>query len=585
MMIPTRWGDTARLPRPRLRARLGGGRGPRPRPAHVHSGAGPDGLRARPGHRRRSTPPRRGGGRPGRSGSCSGRGVFERHPGLRYVDHRERGLVAARHRRAMDEKWVGGHNTRKFGDLFRERSSGSRASTSARNCFLGASTPGVARDRRPRRGSASATCCGATTSRTPRAPCPTPGSRSTTCSTTCPDDEAAPDPRPQRRRGLPASTSTALAPSVERIGPTHRRGPRMTGPDVDRGRDCASAPWLPDRIDTGDRRRPCVGLADAPQPGAARRRTPAGPGPHGHATASRSRSPTAGSSSPRPTSSLPARSGRSTTSAGTSSLYRTESGEPRTRRRPLPPPRRPPRGRRQGRGRVHRAARSTAGPSTATPASASTSPTAASERIPAKARVRSYPTVERNGLIWAWHHRRGGRPFYERPGGARARRPRVDRRRCCASSASPRRARRWPRTTTTSPTSSSSTAPTPSPRATSTSRAPTSDVTSAGLERETFGLGLGVAARPGRSDLRLLGHADRRGQRPRPLGLHRARGHRCAEPLEQFAEQFTSRRHPGHPDLGEQDLPAPPGAHEERGRASSPTATGPGSSTAIPSSC
>jgi nitrite reductase/ring-hydroxylating ferredoxin subunit len=42
-------------------------------------------------------------------------------------------------------------------------------------------------------------------------------------------------------------------------------------------------------------------------------------------------------------------------------------------------------------------------------------PYAPSERIPAKARLRSYPTIERNGMIWAWHHLEGGEPFYEIP--------------------------------------------------------------------------------------------------------------------------------------------------------------------------
>jgi nitrite reductase/ring-hydroxylating ferredoxin subunit len=37
------------------------------------------------------------------------------------------------------------------------------------------------------------------------------------------------------------------------------------------------------------------------------------------------------------------------------------------------------------------------------------------ERIPSQARVRAYPTVERNGMVWAWHHADGGEPFYEVP--------------------------------------------------------------------------------------------------------------------------------------------------------------------------
>lgn len=42
-------------------------------------------------------------------------------------------------------------------------------------------------------------------------------------------------------------------------------------------------------------------------------------------------------------------------------------------------------------------------------------PYGGSERIPAKASVRAYPTIERNGAIWAWHHLTGGEPFYDLP--------------------------------------------------------------------------------------------------------------------------------------------------------------------------
>ncbi len=37
------------------------------------------------------------------------------------------------------------------------------------------------------------------------------------------------------------------------------------------------------------------------------------------------------------------------------------------------------------------------------------------ERIPAKARIRPYPTIERGGAIWAWHDLTEGEPFYELP--------------------------------------------------------------------------------------------------------------------------------------------------------------------------
>lgn len=38
-----------------------------------------------------------------------------------------------------------------------------------------------------------------------------------------------------------------------------------------------------------------------------------------------------------------------------------------------------------------------------------------SERIPPKAHTRSYPTLERNHMIWAWYHAEGGEPFYDVP--------------------------------------------------------------------------------------------------------------------------------------------------------------------------
>jgi nitrite reductase/ring-hydroxylating ferredoxin subunit len=36
-------------------------------------------------------------------------------------------------------------------------------------------------------------------------------------------------------------------------------------------------------------------------------------------------------------------------------------------------------------------------------------------RIPPKAHARSYPTLERNHMIWAWYHAQGGEPFYDVP--------------------------------------------------------------------------------------------------------------------------------------------------------------------------
>ena len=37
------------------------------------------------------------------------------------------------------------------------------------------------------------------------------------------------------------------------------------------------------------------------------------------------------------------------------------------------------------------------------------------EHIPGRASMRAYPTIERNRMIWAWHHLEGGEPFYDVP--------------------------------------------------------------------------------------------------------------------------------------------------------------------------
>ncbi len=110
---------------------------------------------------------------------------------------------------------------------------------------------------------------------------------------------------------------------------------------------------------------------------------------------------------------------------------------------------------------------------------------------------------------------------------------------CSATSTSRRRARRWPRTTTTSPTSSTCTAPSRSPTATEIIEGTYKRVKNPGLERETFGLGLGVVRVPGIVTFLSSVTPDRRRQRARPLDLHRAGGHGPGA-LEQVAEQFAS---------------------------------------------
>jgi predicted TIM-barrel fold metal-dependent hydrolase len=70
-------------------------------------------------------------------------GVFERHPNLKYVIAENGAWWAPDLFWKMDEKWTGGHNTRKFGNVFREGLSMKPSEYLNRNCFLAASTPGV----------------------------------------------------------------------------------------------------------------------------------------------------------------------------------------------------------------------------------------------------------------------------------------------------------------------------------------------------------------------------------------------------------------------------------------------------------
>jgi predicted TIM-barrel fold metal-dependent hydrolase len=70
-------------------------------------------------------------------------GVFERHPNLRYVIAENGAWWMADTIKKMDEKFLGGHNTRKLGNAFRENISMKPSEYLDRNCFLAASMPGV----------------------------------------------------------------------------------------------------------------------------------------------------------------------------------------------------------------------------------------------------------------------------------------------------------------------------------------------------------------------------------------------------------------------------------------------------------
>jgi len=70
-------------------------------------------------------------------------GVFERCPDLKYSMAENGCWWVPDVIRKMDEKWVGTHNTRKFGDAFREVLSMKPSEYLDRNCFFGVSTPGL----------------------------------------------------------------------------------------------------------------------------------------------------------------------------------------------------------------------------------------------------------------------------------------------------------------------------------------------------------------------------------------------------------------------------------------------------------
>jgi len=70
-------------------------------------------------------------------------GVFERHPTLRYSIAENGAWWVPDLVRRMDEKWEGGHNTRKFGDVFKADLTMRPGGYVDRNCWFAASTPGV----------------------------------------------------------------------------------------------------------------------------------------------------------------------------------------------------------------------------------------------------------------------------------------------------------------------------------------------------------------------------------------------------------------------------------------------------------
>jgi predicted TIM-barrel fold metal-dependent hydrolase len=70
-------------------------------------------------------------------------GVFARHPGLKYSIAENGAWWVPDLLSRMDEKWEGGHNTRKFGNVFRADLPEKPSHYVDANCFFAASTPGA----------------------------------------------------------------------------------------------------------------------------------------------------------------------------------------------------------------------------------------------------------------------------------------------------------------------------------------------------------------------------------------------------------------------------------------------------------
>lgn len=141
VMIPTRWMDEPAYHEPRYEP-VWSAIAANGLVLHTHSGAGPADYSVGPGFLAiYATEAWWWAARP--LWVLLWSGVFERHPELRYVIA-ENGawwlpdLVAK-----MDEKYVGSHNTRKLGNVFRENLTMKPSEYIDRNCFLAASTPGV----------------------------------------------------------------------------------------------------------------------------------------------------------------------------------------------------------------------------------------------------------------------------------------------------------------------------------------------------------------------------------------------------------------------------------------------------------
>jgi predicted TIM-barrel fold metal-dependent hydrolase len=140
-LIPTRWFDSAPYHDPRYEP-VWDALEERSMVLHTHSGAGPTEFLEGPGAIAiYATEAYWWAARP--LWVLLWSGVFERHPGLRYVIAENGAWWAPDILAKMDEKYLGGHNTEKLGNVFTEHLSMKPSEYFDRSCWLAASTPGV----------------------------------------------------------------------------------------------------------------------------------------------------------------------------------------------------------------------------------------------------------------------------------------------------------------------------------------------------------------------------------------------------------------------------------------------------------
>ena len=364
MLIPTRWFDRAAYHEPLYDPVWAGVRRARPgRCTRTRAPAPPTTSSARASSA--STPPRRGGGRPARSGCCSSPACSSATRTCKYSIAENGAWWVPDLVERMDEKW---HRRPQHPQVRRHlqgRICRCKPSALRRSQRLPRRIDARGRrDRAPPRHRRRQPHVG----QRPAAPrghlSPHPLLDRRALPRASPRTRPG-DPRRHRRRRSTASTVAALAPLVDRHRPHRRRGPQPVH------RPAAAEPPSTDGAASPNRWRVdpevCPAGASIDRPGDPRR-VPDAARPRAARPGARPRAGCAPSTDRFPFP-LPERlvhrrhGGRCSTPGELQAVhyfgedlvvYRTEAGEPRTTRRVLPAPRRPPRGRRQGRRRDRR---------------------------------------------------------------------------------------------------------------------------------------------------------------------------------------------------------------------------------------